>query len=126
MNSRELVTRAISFTEPDRVPLLFRCDPNRSDIVCVGFSTPGGWTAADQDTDEWGRVWANIFEAEGISGIDRMANTFGVLHQPGRPEGSGERQPIGGRGRSEARHRRVRGIRRRADRAYCNTSIRSR
>ena len=60
MNPRELVTRAISFTGPERVPLLFRCDPNRSDLVCVGFSTPNGWTAAGPNTDEWGCVWANI------------------------------------------------------------------
>lgn len=60
MNSYQRVTSAIGFKGPDRLPLVFRCDPERSDIVGVGYSVPAGWTAVDAGADEWGRVWANI------------------------------------------------------------------
>lgn len=59
-DSLQLVRKAISFERPDRVPLLFRTDPDRSDIVGVDFSPPTGWTPPAPDEDEWGCVWANI------------------------------------------------------------------
>lgn len=95
MNSRELVTRAITFERPDRVLLLFRCDPNRSDLVCVGFSTPTGWTPAYQEADEWGCVWANII-GTGLGQVakhplenasDLGGYPFPDPHAPGRFDG---------------------------------------
>jgi hypothetical protein len=92
MNSRELVTRAIAFERPDRVPLLFRCDPDRSDLVCVSFSTPTGWTPAGQGLDEWGRAWANII-GTGMGQVsyhplehaqDLSGYPFPDSHAPGR------------------------------------------
>lgn len=95
MTSYELVTRAIGFAEPGRLPLLLRTDPERSDMVGVGFSTPTGWTPGEPNADEWGCVWANII-GTGVGQVvkhplehatDLSSFTFPEPHAPGRFDG---------------------------------------
>jgi uroporphyrinogen decarboxylase len=95
MNSYQRVMNAISFTQPDCLPLVFRCDRERSDIVGVGFSTPTGWAPVEASADEWGRVWANVIG----TGIGQMTKhplgnapdlrdyRFPDPHAPGRFDG---------------------------------------
>ncbi len=68
--SKELVTRAIRFQNPERIPLMFRTDPDRSDIVQVGFSDPVGWVADSKGEDEWGCLWDNLIG----TGIGQVIN----------------------------------------------------
>ncbi|MHB1354348.1 MAG: uroporphyrinogen decarboxylase family protein [Anaerolineae bacterium] len=60
MNSLERVRRALHWQYPDRIPLVFRGETARSDIINVGYATPSGWEPALPGLDEWGRCWANI------------------------------------------------------------------
>lgn len=98
MNSYERVISAISFTEPDHIPLLFRTDPDRSDMVNIEFSTPTDWTPSEPDADEWGCVWANII-GTGVGQMirhplendaDLSRYQFPHPHVPGRFDGVAE------------------------------------
>jgi len=60
MKSRELVTRAIRFERPSRVPLHFRNDPDRSDIVQVDYASLVDWDPSRKGVDEWGCMWDNL------------------------------------------------------------------
>ncbi|MCC6444998.1 MAG: hypothetical protein IT210_16270 [Armatimonadetes bacterium] len=60
MISKERVKRAIHFDYPDRLPLLFRSDPERSDIIGVGYGRLDGWRPLRENEDEWGCVWDNL------------------------------------------------------------------
>ena len=63
MTSRDVVLKAIRFEGPERLPLLFRTAPDRSDIVCASYTMPSGWQARASDVDEWGCKWSNLVGA---------------------------------------------------------------
>jgi uroporphyrinogen decarboxylase len=56
MKSKERVSRALTFSSPDCVPLVFRTDADRSDIVTLGYGTPKQ-SLDSVERDEWGCVW---------------------------------------------------------------------
>ena len=60
MNQKELVNRAITFTSPDRPPLYFRNDPERSDIVQVPYYSPTNFIDPENTRDELGCIWNNV------------------------------------------------------------------
>jgi hypothetical protein len=60
MTPREVVKRAIHFGSPPRVPLIYRSDPERSDMAHTGYAPARGWQAPSPTVDEWGCEWANI------------------------------------------------------------------
>jgi len=59
-SSIERVRRVLHFQGPDRLPLVFRSETERSDIINVGYGTPSGWQPAEPGLDEWGSRWENI------------------------------------------------------------------
>jgi len=54
MNKKELVIRAITFKTPDRPPIYFRNDPDRSDIVQVPYYSPTNFIDPENTRDELG------------------------------------------------------------------------
>ncbi len=60
MGSIERVRRALHFRYPDRMPLVFRSETERSDIINTGYGTPAGWQPPELNVDEWGIRWDNI------------------------------------------------------------------
>jgi uroporphyrinogen decarboxylase len=54
--AKEVVRKAISFSGPPRIPLVFRTDPDKSDIITAGFGTPTQ-VSGSQEIDEWNCVW---------------------------------------------------------------------
>jgi len=61
MTSRERVRRAIDFTGPDRVPLLyFNQDKDLSDIVLLPFGKAASFLDPNPQATEWGYVWEKI------------------------------------------------------------------
>jgi len=72
MNQKERVTRAITFQYPDRPPLYYRTDPNRSDIVQVAYLAPTQFIDDSNTLDEWGCTWGNTIGT----------GTGYVLHHP--------------------------------------------
>ena len=60
MISLERVHRALHMQYPDRIPLVFCGETERSDIINVGYAPPADWAPPLPGMDEWGRRWANI------------------------------------------------------------------
>ena len=60
MKSKERVKRAIKFQGPDRIPLRYAFDPERSDIVGVGYAPAKYWYGEVEGEDEWGCVWDKL------------------------------------------------------------------
>jgi uroporphyrinogen-III decarboxylase len=60
MNKKELVIRAITFKTPDRPPIYFRNDPDRSDIVQVPYYSPTNFIDPENTRDELGCTWNNV------------------------------------------------------------------
>jgi len=60
MTSKELVLAAIEFKGPERLPLRYAFNPEKSDIVSVGYSPAQGWKAKKEGEDEWGCVWDKL------------------------------------------------------------------
>ena len=71
MDSRELVRRAIEFQGPSRIPLRYSFDPERSDIVGIGYHPAKGWMPQVPGEDEFGCVWDTL---EG-----RVISSFGQV-----------------------------------------------
>ena len=71
MTSKERVKRAIKFQCPDRIPLRYAFDPERSDIVGVGYRPAKYWSSNVEGEDEWGCVWDKL---EG-----RVVSSFGQV-----------------------------------------------
>ncbi len=92
MEPKELVRRAIHFGRPERPPLVFRKDPERSDIITIGYGPPGHWQPTREGEDEWGLVWRNII-GTGLGQVvsapledapDLAGYAFPDAHAPGR------------------------------------------
>lgn len=60
MTSKELVSAAIEFKRPERLPLRYAFNPEKSDVVGVGYSPARGWKAKKKEEDEWGCVWDKL------------------------------------------------------------------
>ncbi len=60
MTSKELVSAAIEFKEPEKLPLRFAFNAEESDIVSVGYSPAQGWKAKKEGEDEWRYVWDKL------------------------------------------------------------------
>jgi len=60
MTSKELVSAAIGFKGPERVPLRYAFSPEKSDVVGVGYSPAQGWKIKKEEEDEWGYVWDRL------------------------------------------------------------------
>jgi uroporphyrinogen-III decarboxylase len=60
MNRKDLVNRAITFKSPDRPPIYFRNDPERSDIVQVPYYSPTNFIDPENTRDELGCIWNNV------------------------------------------------------------------
>lgn len=60
MKSKERVKRAIKFQGPDRIPLRYAFNPERSDIVGVGYAPAKYWYGEVEGEDEWGCVWDKL------------------------------------------------------------------
>jgi len=92
MNGRERVTRAIEFRYPDRLPLRYASDPERSDYINLRVSPPPGWTPAAHGLDEWGCLWqqhpvTSLGQVKGhpLGSWDDLATyQFPDAHAPGR------------------------------------------
>lgn len=70
MNSRELVTRAIKFQTPERLPVIFP-QYGLSDVAGVGWNQIGTGSRDQRETlDEWGCTWAR-------TDIDNMGQVKG-------------------------------------------------
>jgi uroporphyrinogen decarboxylase len=59
MNSKEIVSRAIEMTGPERVPLNIVRD-NESDVVFIMYRPADGFDVGDRKYSEWGYVWERI------------------------------------------------------------------
>jgi hypothetical protein len=57
MTSREIVSRAVHFQTPPRLPVTMGCF-GVDDTAWVGGKTPEGWEPAVAGADEWGCVWS--------------------------------------------------------------------
>jgi len=98
MTSKELVSAAIEFKGPERLPLRYAFDPEKSDIVSVGYSPAQGWKPQDEQEDEWGCVWDKL-DGRVISSFGQVKEhpiktiedyeryQFPDPHAPGRFEG---------------------------------------
>jgi len=60
LKSKERVKRAIKFQGPDRIPLRYAFNPERSDIVGVGYAPAKYWYGEVEGEDEWGCVWDKL------------------------------------------------------------------
>ena len=60
MNRKDLVIRAITLKSPDRPPIYFRNDPERSDIVQVPYYSPTNFIDPENTRDELGCIWNNV------------------------------------------------------------------
>ena len=60
LGSIERVRRALHFGRPDRIPLVFRSEAERSDIITTGYGAPAEWRPSERSADEWGTHWGNI------------------------------------------------------------------
>ena len=60
LTPKQLVIQAITYQSPPRPPLFFRTDPDRSDIVQVGYRSPTDFVDAEKTRDEWGCSWGNV------------------------------------------------------------------
>ena len=58
MNSRERVKRAVKMQNPDRLPLLYACTLEDSDIINV--EVVRHFTGIDHNKSEWGFEWSHI------------------------------------------------------------------
>jgi len=95
MRPLERVRRALHFGCPDRMPLVFRCETERSDIINTGYTAPADWQAREPDVDEWGIRWDNIIGTgcgqivqEPLAAAPTLAGyPFPDPHAPGRYEG---------------------------------------
>lgn len=57
MTSREIVSRAVHFRTPSRLPVMMGCF-GVDDTAWVGGKAPEGWKPAEAGEDEWGCVWS--------------------------------------------------------------------
>lgn len=69
MTSREIVSRAIHFRDPPRLPVTMQCF-GADDTGSAYGKAPEGWKASVQGEDEWGCVWektamANMGQVKG-------------------------------------------------------------
>ncbi len=81
LTSRQIVSRAIHFQTPPRLPVTMGCF-GVDDTAWVGGKTPVGWVPAVPGQDEWGCVWEqtdveNMGQVKGrpladIGGLDRF------------------------------------------------------
>jgi len=60
VNSEELVERAIHFQYPERFPLRYAFDPQKSDLLSLGFGPAKTWTPSKDGQDEWGCIWDTL------------------------------------------------------------------
>ncbi|MBI4243553.1 MAG: hypothetical protein HY606_05640 [Planctomycetes bacterium] len=60
IDRKELVKQAIEFRCPQRIPLVFRGNPDKSDVVGVGCNPAKGWIPSREGEDEWGCIWDNL------------------------------------------------------------------
>jgi uroporphyrinogen decarboxylase len=60
MTSKERVKRAIEFTSPDRLPLRYAFEPEKSDMIGTGILSAQDWKPENPDMDEWGCVWDTL------------------------------------------------------------------
>jgi len=96
MTSYEVVKRAIEFSGPDRIPISWASDLERSDMIGVGYTHPIG-ESQQRGEDEWGCVWENLEKTMGqvtghpIADWDDYPNyKFPDPHNPERYEGIAE------------------------------------
>lgn len=69
MTSKERVSRAIHFNNPDKTPILFfNKDFDKADALIVGYRERRDLPDGDGVTSEWGYVW------------ERIGNTMGLPH----------------------------------------------
>ena len=80
MTSREIVSRAIHFRNPPRLPVTMGCF-GVDDTGWVGGHVPAGWTPSVTGADEWGCVWAkteveNMGQVTGhpLADISKLSN----------------------------------------------------
>ena len=80
MTSREIVSRAIHFKNPPRLPVEMGCF-GVADTGWVGWSRAAGWTPSVPGEDEWGCVWEktdiqNMGQVKGhpLADISKLAN----------------------------------------------------
>lgn len=64
-SSKKLVKKAIKFQKPERIPLEFRSNPKKSDIVSINYRPAKGWQPKQEGEDEWGCIWRNLGTGQG-------------------------------------------------------------
>jgi len=57
VDSEERVERAIHFQCPERFPLRYAFDPQKSDMLSLGFRPAKTWTPSKDGEDEWRCTW---------------------------------------------------------------------
>lgn len=60
MTSKERVRRAIKFQCPDRIPLRYARNRERSDIIGLYYAPSKYWQYEKEGEDEWGCVWDKL------------------------------------------------------------------
>lgn len=60
MTSKERVRRAIKFQCPDRIPLRYARNRERSDIIGLYYAPSKYWQYKKEGEDEWGCVWDKL------------------------------------------------------------------
>ncbi len=60
MTSKERVARTIELAHPDRLPLRYAFQPDKSDMVGAGILPAKDWNLEDENMDEWGCVWDTL------------------------------------------------------------------
>jgi hypothetical protein len=79
MTSRELVTRAIERTGPDRIPLYYtNRDAHLSDLYCVGAGGATGIAPAEPGMTEWGFVWESLDKTMGQPHTHPLADSRNI------------------------------------------------
>jgi len=66
MESHEIVQRAIEFRSPERLPLRYFFDSERSDMIQLRYGAPIDWVPQVEGEDEFGCIWKGcIWDSEG-------------------------------------------------------------
>ena len=76
MTPKEIVTRAIEFEKPERIPIRFP-GFGFDDTYGVGYQPAGGWKPSKLNEDEWGCVWEKPQDVSPSSKIVNMGQVKG-------------------------------------------------
>lgn len=81
MTPKEIVTRAVEFTGPPRVPIHYcNRDFEYSDTVGTGWAPARGWEPSEPGMTEWGYVWRSLDRTMGQPHVHPLAD-WGLIEE---------------------------------------------